>query len=428
MNPEQLAFWYWLNDVKGIGPVISRKLLDGFGNPENVFNSSKPEIMEKVQIRENIADNLVNSKSTINLYIKLAETQVRLAESIHGSILTGADSPYSEIYHSAPYLSALPSIIHTVGDTTSLQMRKFAIVGTRGPTIEGKQRADKLSNALVLNNFCIVSGLALGIDAEGQRTAIQAGGKTIAVLGSGADVSYPQENASLYSDIKINGLVVSEFPFGVRPSAENLRQRNRTIVALSEGVAIAECPIKSGTMIAARFTLQQNKPLFSFITNGVINNSGNEWLIKNNLSIALKDADVSYILNYLSNFKPSKSPSVDRIFEEIWPKHLLVRQKEQPKKLKKKFSQKSDSAIQGELKIPASASVTKQKSNVSVSKSIPSLINCDLREMDIVTHSIFGKGQIINIEKVKDDYQLTIKFSDKHPRILSYHYANLTKE
>lgn len=428
MNPEQLAFWYWLSDVKGIGPVISRKLLDRFDSPEIIFHSSKSEIIEKTQLRENIADNLENAKSTINRYFELAEKQYRIAESIHGSILTGADAPYSEIYHSAPYLSALPSIIHTVGDTTLLQSHKFAIVGTRKPTLEGRQRANNLSKSLVSNNFSIVSGLALGIDAEGQRTALESGGKTIAVLGSGADVSYPRENASLYSEITINGLVVSEFPFGVRPSAENLRQRNRTIVAFSEGVAIAECPIKSGTMIAARFALQQNKPLFSFYSNGVVSNSGSEWLIKNNLSVELKDTDASTILNYLSSYKSSKSPNVDRIFEEIWPKQHALKKQEKSGKGGKRIPQTSEHATQGKLNIQSPSSINKEKPAKRITKSPLSQEGCDLRERDIVTHSIFGKGQIIRITKVNNDYQLTVKFSEKHPRTLSYHYANLTKE
>jgi DNA processing protein len=137
-----------------------------------------------------------------------------------------------------------------------------AIVGTRHPSKEGADRAFSAGTVIAGARATVVSGLALGIDAAAHRGSLSGGGTTIAVLGRGAEKPYPRENTSLYLDIKESqGAIVSEYPPGTPPSPERLRRRNRLIVSLALCVVIAECPIDSGAMIAARAAVQQGRPL-----------------------------------------------------------------------------------------------------------------------------------------------------------------------
>jgi len=139
MNPEQLAYWYWLNDVKGIGPIISKKLIDQFHTPKEVFQADKNTLLSMTTIKSNIIENLNNSKSYFSKYIAIAEKQLNIAAAINGHILTSIDPPYSDIYRQCHEDAVLPSIIHALGNIDCLSLRKFAIVGTRNPTIEGKE-------------------------------------------------------------------------------------------------------------------------------------------------------------------------------------------------------------------------------------------------------------------------------------------------
>lgn len=175
------------------------------------------------------------------------EGEFRLAAKYGVSIVTPADEDYPPQLKSAP---GRPLALYVKGDVKALGKPSIAMVGTRRATSYGLNIANRLSYDLAKADWCIVSGLALGVDAEAHRGALEAEGVTIGVLGSGLDCFYPEENRPLAREIvNKGGAVVSEFPFGRPPDRETFPIRNHVVAGLSRGVVAVEAPIKSGTLI-----------------------------------------------------------------------------------------------------------------------------------------------------------------------------------
>lgn len=155
-----------------------------------------------------------------------------------------------------------PPVLYTSGDKSLLKNRALAVVGSRTPTKHGERAAYMFSEVLARCSLTIVSGLARGIDAAAHRAALEAGGKTIAVLGTGVDVVYPTENRALYSAIVEKGLVISEYAPGTKAVPYHFPERNRIISGLAEAVLIPEAREKSGALITADYAIKQGKELF----------------------------------------------------------------------------------------------------------------------------------------------------------------------
>jgi DNA processing protein len=156
-----------------------------------------------------------------------------------------------------------PLVLYTFGDLRHLDRPRIAIVGSRRPTVYGLQMAQGLASDLGEKGLCIVSGLARGIDAAAHRGCLERGGSTVAVLGSGIDITYPPEHRHLRSEIAQSGMVVSEFPPGTVPSPHNFPIRNRIISGLSLGSVVIEAGERSGSLITARLALEQNREVFA---------------------------------------------------------------------------------------------------------------------------------------------------------------------
>ncbi|MGD2065306.1 MAG: DNA-processing protein DprA, partial [Dehalococcoidia bacterium] len=156
-----------------------------------------------------------------------------------------------------------PPVLYVKGNLPAEDEPCLAIVGTRRPTIYGRQVAEEIVAELVRSKITIVSGLARGIDSVAHRTALEAGGKTIAVFGSGLDIVYPGENAKLAQAIMEQGALVSEHPLGVKPRAENFPLRNRIMSGLSLGVLVVEAGERSGALITAHQAVEQNREVFA---------------------------------------------------------------------------------------------------------------------------------------------------------------------
>ena len=170
-----------------------------------------------------------------------------LAKRYGVEIVTPADANYPARLLEQP---SHPLALYVKGDASVLSSPCVAIVGTRRATAYGLDQAFKIAKDLAENGWTVLSGLALGIDAESHRGALAAEGKTVGVIGSGLDEFYPEENRALAREIVENGgAVVSEFPFGRHPDTQTFPQRNHTVAALAKGVVAIEAPIKSGTLI-----------------------------------------------------------------------------------------------------------------------------------------------------------------------------------
>ena len=183
-----------------------------------------------------------------------------------------------------------PFVLFFKGDKKILETdKKLAVIGSRECSLKGKENTFKIIKKL--ENFVIVSGLAKGIDATAHESALQNNLKTIAVLGTGINYCYPNENYDLYKKIAKNGIIISEYPNDFQGEKENFKIRNRLISGLSQGIIIIESKRKSGTMNTAKFALEQNKDIFCIPSSDLMN-SGNNLLIKQGAKLIEESKDI----------------------------------------------------------------------------------------------------------------------------------------
>jgi DNA processing protein len=277
---SDLLYWYWLRDVKNIGPARVSSLVEHFGSPKDVYDASSQEYRQVEGIGKGLAKAIAESKSEIQNARDMTERERQIAAEFDVSILTLLDPKYPDLLKEQP--AAAPPILYVRGSLERLSTRAVAIVGTRGSSRRGEQWAMELAENLAAEGWSVISGLALGIDAAGHRGVLKAGGHTLAVLGCGVDQVYPPENRDLFASIlDKGGAVVSEYPLGTPPRADNLRRRNELIVALSQAVVVAECPASSGALIAAQDAFDQVKPVFAFsFTDARASARGSQALLK----------------------------------------------------------------------------------------------------------------------------------------------------
>jgi len=181
-------------------------------------------------------------------------------EQANNSIITIHDAMYP------PQLKEIPDpppILFVCGNAELLSSPQIAIVGSRNPSTMGKETAFSFAKSLSQAGFVITSGLALGIDAASHQGALNAGGTTIAVAGTGLDRVYPARHIHLATDIANTGALVSEFPLGTTAKANHFPRRNRIISGLCQGLLVVEAAIQSGSLITARMALEQNREVFA---------------------------------------------------------------------------------------------------------------------------------------------------------------------
>jgi DNA processing protein len=188
-----------------------------------------------------------------------AEKEMEAATKAGCHLVTLTSAEYPPLLRE---INDAPLILYVRGDAGLLAKHAVGMVGSRRPTAYGSSVAHRLASDLAQRGLVIVSGLARGIDSASHRGALEAGGKTVAVLGSGIDVIYPSENQLLAKKIMESGAVISEFPLGTGPTPQNFPIRNRIISGLSLGVVIVEAAEYSGSLITARLALEQNREVF----------------------------------------------------------------------------------------------------------------------------------------------------------------------
>jgi DNA processing protein len=212
-----------------------------------------------------------------------------------------------------PQLAAVPGcpeLLFVSGDPAVLMLPQIAIVGSRSATAAGRETAFEFASVLAAAGLAITSGLALGIDAAAHRGALDAGGVTIAVCGTGLDRVYPAEHASLAAAITARGALVSEFPPGTPPLAVNFPQRNRLMSALSRGVLVIEAAARSGSLITARLAGEQGRDVLA--VPGSIHNAlarGCHRLIKDGAALVETPDDVLAVIGFSQVPPPAKSAS-----------------------------------------------------------------------------------------------------------------------
>jgi len=282
---EDIFYWLALSLTHGLGSVLIKRLLDRFKTPEAVFHAPLKDLMQIEGLGERVAREIQKGPPE-----KAVKREVALLEKVGGTIVTLEDEAYpkrlKDIYDP-------PVLLYVRGDLRREDELAVAIVGSRKTSPYGRWFTEKIGRDLAGQGVTIVSGLARGIDSVAHMGALQGGGRTIAVLGCGIDVIYPSENRDLFNQIVRHGAVVSEFPMGSRPEGGHFPRRNRIISGLSIGVVIVQASAKSGSLITAKYALEQGREVFAVPGNvGADGSRGTNQLIKEGAKLVESSADI----------------------------------------------------------------------------------------------------------------------------------------
>lgn len=247
-------YWVAFSLVKGIGAVRFQALLDYFGDPQIAW-AAPSEALREAGLSEKVVDNLVQLRSSIDLNEIMHDL-----DSKGISILLSSDAEYPKRLME---IDQPPPVLYMRGELIPEDEWAVAVVGTRRVTAYGRQIAEDVAGSLASQGITVISGLARGVDSISHQAALNAGGRTIAVLGCGLDRIYPPENRQLAENIIAKGALLSDYPPGTPPEASNFPPRNRLISGLSLAVVIIEAGNTSGALITASFAADQGRDVFA---------------------------------------------------------------------------------------------------------------------------------------------------------------------
>jgi len=286
---DEKKYWIGLNLVKGIGAVRFQQIKNYFGDLSLAWKAPA-ESYKDAGLPGRVINNFLQLRKQIDLdqlYESILEKDI--------SVLTLLDDDYP---HLLKEIDQSPPVIYVKGTLTPADEFAVAIVGTRRVSDYGQQITRDASIYLAGHGLTIVSGLARGVDGIAHRHALEAGGRTIAVLGSGIDVIYPPEHRKLAEAISENGAVISDYPLGTQPEGINFPPRNRIISGLSLATIVVEAGDRSGALITADFALEQGRDVFAVPGNVLSPASrGTNRLIQNGAYAMISPQDVLDVLN-----------------------------------------------------------------------------------------------------------------------------------
>lgn len=256
---EELRAWLRLSQEPGLGPAQARLLLATAGLPQEIYAMSVPALSRVVP--ESMALQL--RRPPDDLLAQRIQTTLEWLLAPRHHVLTLADADYPR---SLLDLSDPPLLLYVNGDPALLSRPAISIVGSRSATADGVDNARAFAAHLARQGWCVISGMAQGIDAAAHRGALEAGprcGGTIAILGTGIDIVYPASHRDLAHQIAAQGALVSEFPLGCRALPHQFPRRNRLVAAMGRGVLVVEAARQSGSLITARQALETGREVFA---------------------------------------------------------------------------------------------------------------------------------------------------------------------
>lgn len=257
LSPGALACWVALSRVSGIGPVAFRTLLNYFDDDvEAAWKAGRGELT-RAGMGRHVIENLLTLRAIID-----PQAELERLKKLRMTVLTWKDTLYPPLLRA---IDDAPPVLYLYGKLTAADQFSLAVVGTRNSSTYGQQVTQRMVTELARGQVTIVSGLALGIDTIAHTAALDAGGRTIAVLACGLDIIYPRDNRKLAHRIVESGqgVLISEYPPGMPPDGNNFPARNRIISGLSMGVLVVEAPERSGALITAGFALKQGREVFA---------------------------------------------------------------------------------------------------------------------------------------------------------------------
>lgn len=278
-----------LLSVEGLGPVKIKNLVAASGSPDAVFSYGIRELATVEGISTQLARRISAAAKDSAAIEEVAAKDLEKALKYNISLISIWDREYPPLLKK---IYDAPVLLYVLGNILPDDKHAVAVVGTRGPTAYGKEMAQRISGGLAEKGVTIVSGLARGVDSVAHRAALVAGGRTIAVLGSGMDKLYPPENRQLAEDIVRRGALVTEYHLGTKPDAVNFPKRNRIIAGLALGTVVVETGITGGALQTARFALDQNREVFAIPGNvGVKQSDGTNLIIQRSEARLVRNAD-----------------------------------------------------------------------------------------------------------------------------------------
>jgi DNA processing protein len=287
---SERKYWIGFNIVKGIGPARVRALLDAFGDLGAAWHASA-EALRGAGLDRRSIEGLLATRATLDLEVEEARLDAAGIQA-----LTWDDPDYPRRLAEIP---GPPPVLYVRGELSEADDWALAVVGTRRSTSYGREVTRQLVSVIAGSRVTIVSGMARGIDAAAHQAALDAGGRTIAVLGSGLDVIYPPEHRQMAEAIAASGALVSEFALGTRPESANFPARNRIISGLAQGVLVVEAGETSGALITAHMAGDEHgRPVFAVPGNILSRASlGTNRLIQQGAKIVLGAEDILEELN-----------------------------------------------------------------------------------------------------------------------------------
>lgn len=281
---DERVYWTLLTKVGQIGPARFGRLLDHFGSAEAAWNASLLDLAAAGLDRRAI-ESLQQLRARVD-----PEAEWRKIERCGVEVVTLDDPAYPSRLRE---IADPPPVLYVRGTLAPDDEWAIAVVGTRRATAYGQQVTERIVGEVARAGVTIVSGLALGIDTHAHRAALAAGGRTLAVLGSGLDRVYPSENSRLAARIAEQGAVISEFPLGTKPDAVNFPRRNRIVSGLARAVLVVEADHKSGAMITATCAGEQGRDVFA-VPGSILSplSAGPHQLIKEGAKLVSEAADI----------------------------------------------------------------------------------------------------------------------------------------
>lgn len=252
-TPNNTQHWLALSLIPGLGNTSLRKLLQAFGEPERIFATDYNSL--KLHVKEAVARAISNG-------IDLASTAptTEWLKDPNNHVITFSDADYPE---SLLQITDPPPLFYLKGQRALLNRASLAVVGSRNATPQGLKNAEAFAQTLSNSGYCIISGLALGIDAAAHQGGLNGASGSLAVVGTGLDIVYPARNRALAHQLAANGAILSEYPLGTPAIAGNFPKRNRLISGLTQGCLVVEAALQSGSLITAKLAAEQGKEVFA---------------------------------------------------------------------------------------------------------------------------------------------------------------------
>ncbi len=320
---DNLRYWLGFNLVRGIGPVRLRALIRRFGDVQSAWHASESDL-RSLNLDRRALSNLLEVRRKVDFEKLLARLE---RGGVH--VLTWDSPDYPALLSQIP---DPPPVLFVLGEITPADEWAVAAVGTRKVSAYGREVARRLGEGFARNGVTVVSGMARGIDGIVHKAVLDAGGRTIAVLGSGIDHIYPPEHRSLAYALAENGAIVSDYPLGTKPEGTNFPPRNRIISGLSLGTVVVEAGLRSGALITADFALDQGRDVFA-VPGNILNpgSAGCNRLLRDGAHVVTEIRDVLEVLRLeqvpakqAARLSLPANPTEATLFEQLSadPRHL----------------------------------------------------------------------------------------------------------